>query len=237
MKFKLALYKHLSYLFLLTFFINVPTNVFATYTPWQPYVGIGLGHNTLSIESGRHEENGGVATSKSNFSKSSLVVPLYVGINKKLTNNFTIGGEIYGYFDNTSMKNNNILHDPVTGTQHGRSESIKRHYVYGLKVKGSYYINSSTNAFIGAGIEKSNVEYRAFNIDTNDYLKQRKSLYGLPLSVGTEIEISTKSKLKLEYTHSIYKTWNTGNIGSTHIEVIKIKPSSSQFMVGLSYLI
>ena len=206
---------------------------------WTPYVGLGIGYSTIDFKTNTYAKNAAGATSSpvsSGVAKGPLE-SLYVGIHNQY-HNFLVGGEIYGYL---SQQKANISSNASNGAIQLRKESIQRNYGYGLKARAGYYVNSMAVAYVHVGLENANFRYKGtFDVGGDDSsLKKSKTLMGMPVGFGFEIDATSAWKARLEYTYTKYKSWSPGNVMTAAGETAssKIKPTQHAVVLGFSYQI
>ena len=202
---------------------------------WKPYVGGGLGYSVIDFKNNHYERGSGALaapnTSESSATAKGTVESLFLGIQKQI-NSMALGAELYGYLSQQTGKMN-----ATSGGGDSRHETVRRQYGYGLKLKTGYFVNPTALAYIHVGLESARFKYAGnINLAPDQNFKRGKSLVGVPLGAGLEVDISSAWKTRLEYTYTRYKTWNTGNVlmyGDTATS--KLSPSQHSIMVGFSY--
>jgi opacity protein-like surface antigen len=204
-------------------------------TGWKPYVGGGLGYSVLDVKNNHYEKESLAnrpTTSASSATAKGAVESLFLGVQKQI-NSMALGAELYGYL---SQQTGKMDANTIGETRH---QTIRRQYGYGLKLKTGYFVNPTALAYVHAGLESARFKYAGnINLNPDQNFKRSKSLVGVPLGAGLEVDISSAWKTRLEYTYTRYKTWNTGNVlmyGDTATS--KLSPSQHTVVLGFSYQI
>ena len=203
---------------------------------WKPYVGAGAGYSVVDVKNNFYARASGAPvdwTASSSATAKGAVESLFVGTQKQI-NSMALGVELYAYLSQQKAK----MLGQTSGSS--RTETAQRKYGYGLKLKAGYFVNPTALAYIHVGLESARFKYAGLVDLVNDNnFKKNKSLMGVPLGVGLEVDVSSVWKTRLEYTYTKYKSWKTGNVASVSGDVVqyKLSPRQHTVMVGFSYQI
>lgn len=204
---------------------------------WKPYVGAGAGYSVVDFKRNYWAKDSGSNTSQSSSSATAkgAVESLFVGVQKQI-NAMALGAEFYGYLSQQNAKMTSSSSAPESSIN-----TAQRQYGYGLKLKAGYFVNPTALAYVHVGIENARFKYAGVdNIGTDhNNFKKNKSLMGMPIGAGLEVDISSAWKTRLEYTYTKYQSWKMDNVASIARETItsKLSPRQHTIMVGFAYQI
>jgi opacity protein-like surface antigen len=208
---------------------------------WKPYVGAGAGYSVVDVKNNSTQTNAGAGpTASSSGTAKGALESLFVGAQKQI-NSMALGAELYGYLSQQKSKIKSGEFTVVGAPASSSAQTMERQYGYGVKLKAGYFVNPTALAYVHAGLESARFKYAGVvNIGggTNNF-KKSKSLMGMPLGVGLEVDFSSAWKTRLEYTYTKYKTWKTGNLASIAQDVVqsKLSPRQHTVVLGFSYQI
>lgn len=191
-------------------------------------LSVSVGYAQLGAKSRVQAQQGGAINSRSRFSMGNYCTKASIGYTQNILDSYNIGGDAYYFYNPLNAKTYFHSSFPVP--------RLTRHYGFGARMTGGYFLNDQTLFFVGLGIEGSQFALKGDSVYT--VKKDSHFLWSSTLSAGLKIAVRQNISLFFEGGHSFYGQLRVnGNGRSNRWLHAKMEPRVSMISIGAAFVI